>query len=498
MASPISPLGSLRGAAKPRLELAPPYDYSLGEYAVELMARAGKPLYPWQVDSCELMMAVRDGHWACTDYAEWVARQNGKGALLEARALAGFFLFDEELISWSAHEYKTAMEAFRRVRALIRALGDPVSGKNINLVTVDGIPVKINNTNGEESFERLDTEARIKFIARSKGSGRGFTGDCQIIDEAFAYTDLHQEALAPTTLATKDEQTLYMSTPPLDGVAAGPMYALRARADAGGDDSLGYRDWGIGGILEESAEVDVKDRALSAAACPSLGHGRITEERLTKLRRKLGRTGYLREVLGVWPRQVMVSGGGISLDTWRSLGDEDSVIAGVPAFGIDMPWDRSSVSIAAAGLREDKKRHVEIIHSQPGVDWVIPFMTERAKRWQPCVILIDGNGPAGALIPELEKALAQIGAEVIKVGGPEMAGACGCFYDDATQDNLRHLSDPLLQTALAGAVRSDRGDVWHWDRKDSTANISPLVAVTLARHGRVVYGVDYELKNSFW
>ncbi|MEE3918208.1 hypothetical protein V2I01_04925 [Micromonospora sp. BRA006-A] len=81
------------------------------------MAQAGRPLDPWQVDAVTLMLAVRDdAKWACFEYCEWVCRQQGKGAILEARALTGFLLLGEELIMWSAHEYKTAMEAFRRVK----------------------------------------------------------------------------------------------------------------------------------------------------------------------------------------------------------------------------------------------------------------------------------------------------------------------------------------------------------------------------------------------
>ena len=485
----------LLGNAHPRIELAPPYEYSLGSFAVDLMARAGKPLDPWQVDACELMMAVRDGHWACADYAEWVARQNGKGGLLEARALAGFLLFGEELIAWSAHEYKTAMEAFRRVKALMKSLGEVVGP---NLIDIDGIIVKVSNTNGEESFERLDTQQRIKFIARSKGSGRGFTAAVQFIDEAFAYTAAHQEALAPTTLAVEDEQTIYMSTPPLLGDTAEPMYALRARAEAGGDDSLGYRDWGLGGWLEDSIDaIDVDDRRNWSATCPALGI-RITEARLLRLRRKLGKVGFCREVFGVWPKQIVTTGGGINFTVWASLLDRDSEIVGIPSFAIDMPWNRTSVTIAAAGVRTDGKRHVEIVESREGTAWAVPWMRERATKWQPCIVVVDGNGPAASLVPELETALAEIGATVVKVGGPEMSQACGAFYDDVISDELRHLGDPRLQQALSGAVRSDRGDTWHWTRKDSAGDIAPLVAATLARHGRMVYGATYELSNSFW
>jgi phage terminase large subunit-like protein len=154
----------------------------------------------------------------CFEYCELVARQNGKGAILEARALAGFLLLGEALIMWSAHEYKTAMESFRRMRSLLRRLGTPISDTLI-LLPADllghDVYVKVSNTNGDEGFERLDNEQRIKFVARSKGSGRGFTGDCVIIDEAFAYTQEQHEALAPTMSAMPNPQIIYTSSPPL-------------------------------------------------------------------------------------------------------------------------------------------------------------------------------------------------------------------------------------------------------------------------------------------
>jgi hypothetical protein len=475
------------------------------------MARAGKPLDPWQLDACRLMMAVReDGKWACTDYAEWVCRQTGKGALLEARALAGLLLFEEDLIAWSSHEYKTCMEGFRRCLALVRALGIVIGPNLIEIEGRDGpFTVKVHNTNGDEAFERLDTGARLKFIARSKGSGRGFTADCQLVDEAFAFSDLHQEALAPTTLAVRDEQTVYMSTPPLTGETAGPMFVLRARADAGGDDSLGYRDWGVGGWLEDLAVtdphapgyVDVDDRRLWAAAVPVLG-GRITEEKLVALRRKLGRVGFAREVLGIWPTQIKSDDDVINPERWAALAcdpdDADSRIESQIGFALDMPWDRTSVTITVAGVRGDGLRQVEVIDSRPGTTWAVPDLAERAARHQPSTILVDGNGPAASLIPELETATADVGVTVRKVNGPEMAQACGGFYDDVMSDGLRHLGDPRLRAALGGATRSDRGDMWRWDRKDSRCDISPLVGVTLARHAAVVYGAAYELANSFW
>jgi hypothetical protein len=54
-----------------------------------------------------------------------VSRQNGKSAIVEARLLAGLFLFGEPRIVYSAHEFKTAKEIMRRVERLLIAADSP-------------------------------------------------------------------------------------------------------------------------------------------------------------------------------------------------------------------------------------------------------------------------------------------------------------------------------------------------------------------------------------
>lgn len=491
-----SPPGSLSVGLRPRVELAPPYDYSLGFAAVELMARAGKPLDQWQIDACELMMARRDDKWACREFCEWTARQNGKGAILEARAIAGLLLFGEDLISWSAHQYRTSMEAFRRVKALLRALGRDAGPNLIEVDLDDWVPVKINNTNGEESFERLDTGQRIKFVARSKDSGRGFTAAVQLIDEAYAFTLQQQEALAPTTLAVADEQTIYMSTPPLTGMSGEVMYSLRARADAGGDEYLGYRDWGIGGWLEEldgvpgeKPPVNVEDRKLWAASNPALGI-RIREDKLESLRRKLGREGFAREQLCVWPKQVAMLGAGIDPDQWEAAADAESHPGEALVLAVDASWGGRSAAIASAGRRADGRLHTKIVDYRSNTSWVVERLLELVERWQPKKVMFDPNGPAGALGADIVSA----GIELEKCTGRDMAQACGALLNDLKEDRIRHCDQEALNDAVGqAAVKATVNGTVQWDRRDPTGDICPLVAVTEAAHGFRLFGAQEEV-----
>jgi hypothetical protein len=64
--------------------------------------------------------------------------------------------------------------------------------------------------------------------------------------------------------------------------------------------------------------------------------------------------------------------------------------------------------------------------------------------------------------------------------GPEHAQACGRFVDAVNEETLRHLGSLDLLNAIRAAKTRSLGDRWAWSRKSSSADISPLVAATLA------------------
>jgi hypothetical protein len=496
------------GGPKPRVELHPPYAYTLGQEAAELSARAGLVLDPWQRDAMDLLLACReDGKWACYEYAELVARQNGKGAILEARALAGFLLLGEQLIMWSAHEYKTSMEAFRRFRTLLRRMGKQV-GNNENLLDVDGVRIKISNTNGEESFERLDTEARIKFVARSKGSGRGFSGDVVIIDEAFAYTLLQQEALGPTMRARPNPQIIYTSSPPLDGASGDVLFMLKARAEAGGDDSLGYRDWGAAGDLDNLDKVNLDDHAVWEATNPAWGK-RVGPEATARDRRGMSDQGFAREILGVWPRRTQ---GNVVIDAgaWARMADEDSRRIGAVSVAVDLSPLRDYAAVCVYGTRGDDLGHVQLADYRPGTKWVVDRLVELQQALQPVAVAM-GRGTFAFLEVELSKAgftrpddAENPDAGDLAVTGPiEMAAATGQLLEAVREESFRYVPARPLDLAVAGAKTKQSGDTIAWTPKGAEVDTSPLVAMSLARWSYVtrqhlLEGADYDLLRSVY
>jgi hypothetical protein len=81
------------------------------------------------------------------------------------------------------------------------------------------------------------------------------------------------------------------------------------------------------------------------------------------------------------------------------------------------------------------------------------------------------------------------------VGGRELGQACGSFYDDIIEGRAVVRRHPDLDAAVAGARKRSVGDAWAWARKDTSVDVSPLVAATLARwavaHGQSSEGPTF-------
>lgn len=454
----ISTQGALRGAVRPRVESVPPAVSSAGKEAADLAAAAGLVLDPWQRYALDASLGERaDGKWSAFEVAWIVSRQNGKGALLEARELAGLFLFGEELILHSAHEFKTAQEAFRRVLGLVQ--GSDFLSKQV---------ARVRTSHGEEGIE-LRNGSRLRFVARSGGSGRGFTGDTLILDEAMILGGEVMAALLPTLSARPNPQVIYAASAGM--ATSDQLQRVRKRGLAGGDPGLCYLEWSA-----DPAGLDLDDPAGWAQANPAMGI-RITEEFVRRERAAMPEREFARERLGVWDEI-----GGVSVipaHTWIGAADPLSQPVDPVAFAFDVAPDRGRASIGIAGRTAAGETHVEVVDAHEGTGWLRPRLLDLVARWNPVSVVVDGKGPAASLIPQLEAE----GVPLVITGAQDMAQACAQFFDATVQGRLRHIDQVVLNAALAGARKRPLGDAWAWHRQNAASDITPLVAVTLALFG---------------
>jgi hypothetical protein len=480
----------LLGSQVPTFRHAPEYVSTSGPEAVRLARVAGLDLDPWQQDAlADILGEGPTGRWAAFEAAVLVARQNGKGGIFEARVLAGLFLLRERLIMYSAHEFKTAAEMFRRIEALID--GTPSMRRRVKAVT---------RSKGEEGIELLPTKRtpagqRLRFMARSKSSGRGFTGDCNILDEAQNLPDAAVDALMPTMSAVPNPQLLYgLSAPDKDIAPAEHMARVRRRALKGGADRLVWLEWAAELCSDEcrpgcDQHDDPADPRVWAKTNPAMGR-RIAQDFIAGEHESMGAKGFARERLSVgnWPVDADAQWLVIAEKTWRRLADVGSSAEGRVAFAIDTTPDGAYTAIVAYGLRADGLGHIEVIEHRRGSSWVVARMLALRERWDPLATVVDAGAPAGALIADLEAA----GIDVTKPAARDVAAACGSLVtatgaregDDPT---IRYVPHPALDAAVAGAEKRPLADAWKWSRRSASVDVSPLIAATMARWGFVTY-----------
>lgn len=449
---------ALTGSQRPRLSSVPPQVSSAGVEAVELAATAGLVLDEWQAWTLDQALGERlDGQWSAFEVALLVPRQQGKGCVLEARELAGLVLFGEQVITHTAHEVRTALEHFRRMKQLLES-----SDHLRRLVR------HVREANGDEQIE-MRNGARLRFQARSKGAGRGFSGDLVVFDEAYELDSRPIDALLPTMAARPNPQLWYASS---EGNAASEqLRSVQERGRAGGDPDLCYLEWSC----PSPPETDLDDRRRWAQANPALGI-RVSEEFLGRMRVSLSDDGFAREHLGVdgVGSKVWV----IDQGRWTAARDPESTAAAALRFAPDVSPDRASASIGAAARRPDGLWHVELVDRRSDRDpsWVVPELVRLQAEHRAGPVVVDAGSPAGSLVRPLREA----GAAVDEYGVREYGRACGRIHDEVIGGRLRHLGQPDLDAALGGARRRTLGDSWAWARRDTSVDITPLVAVTLA------------------
>lgn len=430
---------------------------SEGADAVELARLAGLTLDDWQAWFLDHALTKRaDGRWSAFEVGLIVPRQNGKGALLEARQLAGLFLLDDPLQVHSAHEFKTAFEHFLRIVNLVEGCPD-----------LDRKVQRIRRGAGEQAIE-LKNGNRLRFLARSTGSGRGMTGDTIYLDEAFALTTPMMGALLPTLSAVPNPQVWYTSSAPLSSSEV--LHSIRRRGRDGEASRLLFAEWGL------DKDADPEDAANWYLANPAMGF-RITEEfvraELDAMRAMPAEFG--RERLGI---AELPSSDVSAIPGWPELADVDSVIESHRAIALDVSPDRKWASLAWAGRRSDGLVHVEAFDSQPGTAWVLPACRALWVKWR-LPVRIQTGSPAASFVD----LLAAEGVGVDEVAAADHARAVGQLLDAVDAKTLRHHDDPVLNVAVQGAELRSVGDVELWARRSTSTNVTPLVAVTLALGG---------------
>lgn len=441
-----------------------------GQEAIELAASVGLHLDPWQQLVVRVALAEQaDGRYAASEVGFLVARQNGKGGILEAIALHGMFLVGDPLTLWTAHQTKTSFEAHQRMKGWVEGSSD-LSRK-----------VKsINNAHGDEGIT-LTNGVRLRFVARSKSSGRGFSPQRVILDEAQELSAVAVAALIPAMRAQPNKQSIYCGTVPGPETNNPEHWTrIRDRGRAGGSGRLAWAEWSPKGSDDpiKAAKIDLGSPRVAADSNPAIGY-RVDSSGIADERHELGDEDAARELFSIWP--AVGAGEGIfGSAAWAT----SAVSEGEPpssglVLGVAVSFDGEWASIGGAGPDGERVVLASVDHRRDTA-WVAAEV-KRIQLARNCAVVIDGKGTASDLVQPLKDA----GVRLTVLGLNEVCDAYSTLWRDIRVDPPRavHLTNPTLDDAHSASVPRPVGDRWAAGRKVSGADISMLEAVCLAAWG---------------
>lgn len=335
---------------------------------------------------------------------------------------------------------------------------------------------RIRRANGQQEIT-FTSGSRIMFGARENGFGRGLHSvDVAVFDEAQILTVRAMDNMIPVLNTSPNPLVVYMGNPPKPGDQCEAFTEKRMHA-LNHDGNLLYVE------LAADKDADSDDREQWAKANPSYPE-RTSEQAIMRMRNNLSDDSFRREALGIWDETATAYA--ISPDLWKAAAIDDVPDGGTVSFGIDMPPDRSVLTIGAALRYADGSAIVQMANikdaRQAGTMWAVDWL---AEHWpKTASVVIDAQSPAMSLLPELKKAHVKVTVTNMQ----EMGRACGRFLDMLKAGTLKHPRDeyqPQLAAAVKGATTRPLGQsgAIAWNKLGSDVDITPLVSTTLALYG---------------
>lgn len=463
----------------PRISYAPESCGTLGPAIVEAARSVDIPLDGHQEYVLNTASGIRPryttNHWAATQVGWSEPRQNGKSNTLLARTVGGILVLGEKQIIHSAHEVKTAMGSYQALKDL--CLNYDVLSRRVK---------KIVSGNGREAI-LFKGGPDVSYMARTTGSGRGFSASTVLLDEAQQLSFAIFAAILPTLSAVRNSQVWMTGTPPDTKVMNGEVFTrLRLQALGKTHPRLAFIEWSGGPEKGQEKTFDASDPEnwmRANPACPD----RISLETIEDEFNAMDEDTFRRDRLGEWDDDGADTV--IPLVPWEQAADEGLTLVHDLVVAIDTSPNRSTTSVVLAGLTADrKKRGIRLVARGGGTDWVMPLVRKIVHENEGVrAVVIDSASPASSMIEILQQ---RFQVRVTSLQTRHMAMACGQAYDGFVNGDYLHDGSTEMTAAMLGSAKRDLQDSWGLSRKRAEVDISAFVAGVLALYGVALKKVE--------
>jgi hypothetical protein len=474
---------------------------SLGPKAWRVMERLGFPPMPWQKYVLDVGLEIdpATGVFAHREVGLSVPRQQGKTQQILGLMVHRVAAWTRQRVVYAAQTRGMARERWED-EFLVTLDDSSLAGK-----------YRTRKSNGHEAIIWSRTRSKLGITSNTEKAGHGPPLDLGVIDEAFAHEDDRlEQAFSPAMLTRAMAQLWWASA----GGTEKSVWLNKKRAagrelierlwDTGERPRIAYFEWFA------PDELPRDDPATWRACLPALGHT-VTEDTIRAELEKLDVGEFDRAYLNRTRRKDPPTDPNVPKAAWGGIVDRESRAGAELAFAVDVSHDRAWSSIAAAGLREDGRVHLELVDRRPGTDWVVPAIVRLRSLWDPVAVAIASTGsPAGSLIDDLVAAEVRAPedkdkptrGDLIVMRTGDIVEACGQIADAINQATAVHRDQAELTAAVNGAMTRPVGDAWALDRRRSLVDVSPFVAATLARWALLIVGPqvqrDYDVLDSVY
>ncbi len=390
-------------------------------------------------------------------------RRSGKTALVETVEVQRAITYPGHQIYYTAQKYGAAHSAWLQLTKQIE--DSPALTTHVtNRVT----------TFGAASLD-LANGSRIRPFTPSVDGLDGKDADLVILDEAFEWdqtkASLLMASVGPTQLNRPNAQLWIVST-------------------AGHSGSLWFRDWverGRHSLTEPHPSIAFLEWSMDPTGDPDdpdewtkfhpgLTSGLTDIEAMQAQRAKHTRPEWLRGYCNTWVDAVLEPV--VSLDDYDACEYTDPIPPlDTIHLAIDVAYDDSAATIAAAWTLDNGTPSVAIVQRGPGTDWVAPTLTNLTQRGAPQP-LADPTGPTITLI----STLATAGLTPTTTTARDIAGATQDLISMTKSRSWHHTPSPDLRDALAIAATRRIAGTPALDPSHSPRPIDAARAVAIALH----------------
>lgn len=480
---PSGSSGKLLGLQEPSLLRIPPRAGSRAGEALDLAAVAALTQDPWQELTLDAILSI-DGseRWVCTEFGVLVSRQNGKGNIILPYELAHLFLWpkadgEPKTILHSAHEVKTAMEAFRRLKRVITAspllMGELLGGER-----------GIKDNNQVRGFE-LANGNRLMFMARSRNAGVGFTVDILVVDEAQETPQAAMDALLPTMSAVDNTQVLFTGTVPDELNNAEYWEGVRDRGRSGIDPRTGWAEFNPKDSHDPDVadKINVRDPEVWRAGNPGLGfRPGLTQSTIEDEISRLDPEAVKRLRFSIWPNrreEQAVKLSELDLEVWKRHAGDYPVKGdgGVIAIAVGRAGGYATISKA---IRLDSD-HIAAEHHRTDrkVRWVADEVKALKAELGNALVVVDPKN-AAMVLTDLDR----VGVKYLPMNLDEIAAAHSIFIELSNDGLVKHRDQPEVTKSLEFATTRPIGRAgFTWEPSDPSKPISHAQSVTWAVWG---------------